>query len=235
MLTSGVQVRRSDERGTTRTPWLESRHSFSFGGYHDPAHLGHGPLRVLNDDVVAPGAGFGAHAHRDMEIVSYCLEGALQHEDSTGQRHTIRAGEAQLLRAGSGVVHSEMNASPSEAVHFLQIWLVPRTLGAKPAYDQRALDFPARGGWVPIASADGDLGGIAIDADAVLLTAKVPKGQRAGHVVHGGRRAYVFLIAGEVGLAGETMRAGDAALVRDGVAGLRALEDSHALLFDLPA
>lgn len=240
MLRSGVQVRRADTRGTTRTEWLLSRHSFSFGEYHDPQHVGHGPLRVLNEDVVAPGAGFGPHAHRDMEILSYCLEGALEHHDTRGgegggeggRKGVLRAGEAQFLRAGTGVVHSEMNASATEPVHFLQVWLVPRTLALKPAYDQRALQFPPEGGWATIASPGA--GGFDIDSDVAVLAAKVGAGQRAGHVVHGGRQAYVFLIAGAASLGGETLGPGDAALVRDGVVGLRATQEAHVLLFDLP-
>ncbi|MCA1813860.1 MAG: pirin family protein [Halobacteriales archaeon] len=234
MLSSGIQVRRSEERGVTRTDWLLSRHSFSFGEYRDERHVGVGPLRVLNDDVVQGGRGFGEHPHRDMEIVSYVLDGAMEHRDSEGNQHVIRAGEVQLMRAGTGVEHSETNASPSEPVRFLQIWLVPRTLGQPPAYDQRKVEFPAQGGWATLASPGGEMGGLGVGSDAVLLAAKVPKGQRAGHVVHSGRQAYVFVIAGSIGVGGDQLRSGDAALVRDGIVGIRAAEDSHVLLFDLP-
>lgn len=232
MLRTGVHVRRADTRGATRTDWLLSRHSFSFADYHDPQHMGIGPLRVLNDDVVKAGSGFGPHPHRDMEILSYVLEGALEHRDSDGHHGTIRRGEVQFLRAGTGVVHSEMNPSATEEVHFLQVWLVPRTRGLAPAYDQRAVEFPARGGWATVASPG--MGGFDVDADAVVLAAKVPAGQRIGHVVHGGRQAYLFLVAGEAQLGGEALGGGDAALVKDGVVGLRATKDCHALLFDLP-
>jgi quercetin 2,3-dioxygenase len=234
MLSSGAQVRRADDRGLTRTDWLLSRHSFSFGGYADPRHTGIGPLRVLNDDIVQGGGGFPPHAHRDMEIVSYVLEGAMVHADSEGNKHTIREGDAQCMRAGTGVEHSEMNASASAPVHFLQMWLVPRRLGLAPAYDQRRLEFPSRGGWVPVASPDGEMGGFAVDSDAALLAAKVPKGQRVGHVVHGGRQVYLFIVSGAVTVGGEPLRTGDAASVRDGVVGVKASEDTHVLLFDLP-
>lgn len=236
VLRTGIQVRRADTRGTTTTDWLLSRHSFSFAAYRDPQHMGLGPLRVLNDDVVAPGAGFGPHAHRDMEILSYVLEGALEHHDTQGgeggQKGVLKAGEVQFLRAGTGVVHSEMNASATAPVHFLQVWLVPRTLALKPHYEQGPVQFPARGGWATIASPG--TGGFDIDADAVVLTAKIAAGQKAGHVVHGGRMAYAFLIAGQAQLGSETLGPGDAALVQDGIVGLRAAQDCHVLLFDLP-
>jgi hypothetical protein len=232
MLRTGIVVRRSAERGRTRTDWLDSLHSFSFAAYQDPRHLGLGPLRVLNDDRVAPGAGFSTHPHRDMDIVSYVLEGAMVHEDSEGHVHTIGAGETQFLRAGTGVEHSEMNASQAEPVHFLQVWFVPRTPGLKPAYDQRAVVFPERGGWATLASPG--MGGFDLDADVVMLTARAAAGQRLGHVVHAGRQAYVFVVAGEVQLGGEQLREGDAALVKDGVVGLKATQPSHVLLFDLP-
>lgn len=237
MLGSGPQVRRADTRGTTRTDWLLSRHSFSFAGYQDSQHMGLGPLRVLNDDVVAPGAGFGPHAHRDMEILSYVLEGALEHHDTGsggegGHKGVLRAGEVQFLRAGTGVVHSEMNASAAAPVHFLQVWLVPRTLALKPRYEQGPVQFPAKGGWATIASPG--TGGFDIDADAIVLAARIPAGQKAGHVVHGGRVAYAFIVAGQAQLGGDTLGPGDAALVRDGIVGLRATQDCHVLLFDLP-
>lgn len=233
MLSSGIQVRRADERGLTETDWLRSRHSFSFGDYHDPRHMGLGPLRVLNDDVVQGGGGFPTHGHRDMEIVSYVLEGAMEHRDSAGHQHVIRAGEVQFMRAGTGVEHSEMNASPAEPVHFLQIWFLPRTRGQPPAYDQRKVEFPVQG-WATLASPAGELGGLPIDSDAVLLAAKLQGGQRLGHVVHGGRQTYVFVIEGAVAVGGEQLRRGDAALVRDGVVGVKPSEASHVLLFDLP-
>lgn len=237
MLGTGIQVRRADTRGTTTTDWLLSRHSFSFAGYRDPQHMGLGPLRVLNEDVVQPGAGFGPHAHRDMEILSYVLEGALEHHDTHGgeggHKGVLKAGEVQFLRAGTGVVHSEMNASATEPVHFLQVWLVPRTLALKPRYEQAEVQFPARGGWTTLASPG--VGGFDIDSDAMVLTARIPAGQKAGHVVHGGRMVYVFLIRGQGQVGGETLGPGDAALVRDGIVGLRATQDCHALLFDLPA
>lgn len=233
MLRSGVAVRRGDTRGLTQTDWLTSRHSFSFAAYQDPQHMGLGPLRVLNDDHVKAASGFGPHAHRDMEIVSYVLQGALDHHDSSGNKGVIRAGEAQFMRAGTGVVHSEMNASATEPVHFLQVWFTPRTPALKPAYDQRAVEFPAKGGWFLIASPG--MGGFDIDSDASMLTARLAPGARAGHVVHGGRMAYVFVIEGEAHIGSEALAAGDAALVKDGVVGLRAgTQGAHVLLFDLP-
>jgi hypothetical protein len=231
MLRTGAAVRRADERGLTETDWLRSRHSFSFAEYHDERHMGLGPLRVLNDDIVQPRSGFGPHPHRDMEIVTCVLAGAVQHEDSMGNRHVIRAGESQFLRAGTGIVHGETNPF-DEPVRFLQVWFVPRTRGLAPRYDQRALAWPEKGAWATVASPG--LGGHDIDSDAVLLAARLAPGARAGHVVHGGRQAYAFVAEGEVGLGSERLRQGDAALVRDGVVGLRAEQASQVLLFDLP-
>jgi len=235
MLTPGLAVRRAEERGTTQTEWLLSRHCFSFDAYQDPARMGLEPLRVLNDDAVAPGQGFGPQAHRDTEILSYVLDGALRHEDSAGHAGVVKAGEAQFLSAGTGLVHSEMNASASAKLRFLQMWFMPRSQARKPAYQQAVVAFPEKGGWATVASPEGSgAGGFELDADAVVLAAKLAAGQKLGHVVHGGRMAYVFVPDGTVGAAGEKLLRGDAGLLKAGILGLKAQEPSHVLLLDLP-
>lgn len=227
-----LAVHRAGDRGLTEIGWLHSRHSFSFGDFYDPARMGVGPLRVLNDDRVAPGAGFGAHPHRDMEIVSYVLEGALRHEDSAGHGGTIPAGEVQFMRAGSGIFHSEMNASPTERVHFLQIWMKPRTRGLPPTYDQFRPEVATDGTWTTLAS--GGRGGITIDQDAAMMTTKLTGGATARHTVAPGRQAYLFVIEGSVLVHGTPLRTGDAVHAQAGPLEAQALEGSHLLLFDLP-
>ena len=165
-----IAIRRADERGRTDWGWLDSRHTFSFGEYFDPRHMGFRSLRVVNDDRVTPAAGFGTHGHRDMEILSYVLEGGLEHQDSTGGGGVIRPGEIQFMRAGTGVRHSEFNASKTEPVHFLQIWIVPDTNGLRPRYDQQPFDAEAaRRGFVTLASKDGRDGSIQVQQDVSLL------------------------------------------------------------------
>lgn len=227
---TGIAVFPAGQRFHTRIGWLDSWHSFSFGEHYDPRRLGIDPLRVLNDDVVAPGQGFGAHPHRDMEIVSYVLSGALAHEDSGGHRGVVRAGEAQFMRAGTGVVHAEMNASATEPVRFLQVWLRPRRRGLAPVHEHRAIHAPPDGAWRPIA---GD-GGFGVDADAALLAARVAPAGRAVAPVPARRQGYLFLAEGDARLAGRPMAAGDAALLPPGEHELRTDAGAHALLFDLP-
>ncbi len=222
----------ADKRGHSKHSWLDSRHSFSFANFHDAARMGIGPLRVLNDDWVMPGQGFGTHAHRDMEIVSYVLSGALEHKDSAGHGGVIKAGEAQFMRAGSGVTHSERNASQTDPVHFLQIWFHPRTRGQRPAYDQRAIDLGKGGQFVTIASGHGE--GIHIDQDASLRTARLDKGQHVTLPKHPGRAYYAFLIDGEVTTHGQAMHKGDAMLIVEDAYDVKAIEPSHVLLFEVP-
>ena len=172
-----ITIRPAAERGQTDWGWLDSRHTFSFGEYHDPRHMGFRSLRVINDDRVTPGAGFGTHGHRDMEILSYVLEGGLEHEDSTGGGGIIRPGEIQFMRAGTGVTHSEYNASKTEPVHFLQIWVVPDTRGLAPRYDQKAFDVDAaRKGFVLLASTDGRGGSIQVHQDVSLWMTRLGEG-----------------------------------------------------------
>lgn len=222
----------ADQRGHSKHSWLDSRHSFSFANFHDPDRMGIGPLRVLNDDWVKPAQGFGAHAHRDMEIVSYVLSGALEHKDSAGHGGIIKAGEAQFMRAGSGVTHSEQNASQTESVHFLQVWFHPRTRGQRPAYDQRPIDLSKSGEFVTIASGHGE--GIQIDQDASMRTARLDKGQETQLPKHDGRAYYAFVIDGAVTTKGQEMRKGDAMLIPEDTYDVKAIESSHVLLFNVP-
>ncbi|MBB1061697.1 pirin family protein [Marilutibacter spongiae] len=233
--------RRSGDRGHVEAGWLDSRHSFSFGHYYDPAWMGFGALRVINEDRVAPGAGFPTHGHANMEILSYVLEGALAHKDSSGGGGVIRPGELQWMGAGHGVEHSEFNASDSEPVHFLQIWLQPDRVNALPAYAQRDADTGASGRWNLLASPDGADGSIAIRQDARLMEARLAAGDAIQYPFQPGRRYWLHLARGRasasIGDAGHALSAGDALGVADESArlDLSADGDATALLFDLPA
>ena len=192
-----IQVRSARDRGRTEWGWLDSRHTFSFGDYHDPGHMGFRALRVINDDRVKPGAGFGTHGHRDMEILSYVLEGALAHKDSSGGGGVIRPGEIQFMRAGTGVTHSEYNDSKTEPVHFLQIWLVPDTRGLRPTYGQRAFDRDAaRRGLVLLASRDGREGSLQVQQDVDLWVTLLDKGDARTLALRPGRHAWVHVARG---------------------------------------
>src|SRR5678815_2399075 len=161
--TDMIKIRRSDDRGHTKLSWLDSRHTFSFGDYHDPEQMGFSALRVINEDRVIPGAGFPTHSHRDMEIITYVLEGALAHKDSTGTSSVIRVGELQRMSAGMGISHSEYNASPTEPVHFLQIWIMPNETGLKPGYEQRSFDLEKiSGNWLLVAAPDARAGAVKV-------------------------------------------------------------------------
>jgi redox-sensitive bicupin YhaK (pirin superfamily) len=230
-----ITVRPAAARGATRIGWLDSRHTFSFGDYHDAAHVGFRSLRVINDDRVAPGAGFGKHGHRDMEILSYVLEGGLAHEDSTGGGGVIRPGELQFMRAGTGVTHSEFNASASEPVHFLQIWVVPDRSGLAPRYDQRAFDTEAgRKGFVLLASRDGADGSIQVQQDVALWMTHLRDGDERVHRLAPGRHAWLHVARGSASLNGRPLEAGDAAALSDEPeVRLTARGDGEVLLFDL--
>jgi len=230
-----IRVRRAEERGVTDWGWLDSRHTFSFGEYHDPAHMGFGSLRVINEDRVKPGAGFGSHGHRDMEILSYVLEGALEHRDSMGTGSVIRPGEIQLMRAGTGVTHSEQNHSKTEPVHFFQIWILPETRGLAPAYDQQALDREAaRQRFVLLASKDGRDGSIRLRQDADLYLTRPRSGEARFHELGAGRHAWVQVALGRVSLDGETLSQGDGAAVSgEDRLSLEGQGDAEVLLFDL--
>jgi redox-sensitive bicupin YhaK (pirin superfamily) len=230
-----IQIRRAEERGRTDWGWLDSRHTFSFGEYFDPRHVGFRSLRVINDDRVEPGAGFGTHGHRDMEILSYVLDGALEHKDSSGGGGVIRPGEIQFMRAGTGVTHSEFNASKTEAVHFLQIWIVPAETGLKPTYDQRRFDAEAaRSGLVLLASKDGRNGSIHVGQDVDLHGGRVgPKEERTLGLANG-RQAWVHVARGALTLNASELSEGDgAAVTGEDRLVIEGRDDAEVLVFDL--
>jgi redox-sensitive bicupin YhaK (pirin superfamily) len=231
-----LKIRPAQDRGQAHHGWLRSQHTFSFASYHDAAHMGFGPLRVLNEDRIEGGTGFGAHPHRDMEIISYVMEGALRHQDDMGNQAVIRPGEVQRMTAGTGVVHSEQNADPKREAHFLQIWIVPDKTGLKPGYGQK--DFSAaldKGGLVLVVSKDGRDGSISISQDADLYIAKLPAGGQAQLSLRPQRGAWIQVLKGCVGVLGAELRAGDgAAVTSETQLGLQARDAAEFLLFDLP-
>jgi hypothetical protein len=230
-----LTIRRAGARGRTDWGWLDSRHTFSFGEYHDPQQMGFRALRVLNDDRVSAGAGFGTHGHRDMEILSYVLEGALRHKDSSGGGGVIRPGEIQFMRAGTGVTHSEMNASDREPVHFLQLWVLPDTRGLPPRYDQRTFDADAAGrGFVLLASKSGGNGAIQVQQDVELLMTRVGAGERREHRPRVGRHAWLHVARGSVKVASQELAEGDGLAASDeAMLALEGVGDAEVLLFDL--
>lgn len=227
-------IRRSNERGHMNHGWLDAYHTFSFGDYYDPQHMGFRSLRVINDDRIAPGQGFGTHPHRDMEIITYVLSGALEHKDSMGNGRVIRAGEFQYMAAGSGVTHSEFNPSDKEAVRLLQIWIVPERRGVKPAYAEKSASDAKPGVVALVASKGGREGSININQDVSLLLARLEPGQKVMHRIDAGRHVWVHVAEGEVTVNGDTLRAGDAAALSDETAvELTGVQTSQALIFDL--
>lgn len=230
-----IQVRRAGERGRTEWGWLDSRHTFSFGEYRDPEHMGFRALRVINDDRVQPGAGFGTHGHRDMEILSYVLEGALAHKDSSGGGGVIRPGEIQFMRAGTGVTHSEYNDSKTAPVHFLQIWIVPDTRGLRPAYGQRSFDRDAaRRGLVLLASRDGRDGSLQVSQDVDLWVTLLEAGQRRALALRPDRHAWVHVARGSAAVNGTVLHEGDGAAVSGEEAlTLAGEQPAEVLVFDL--
>jgi quercetin 2,3-dioxygenase len=229
------EIRRSNERGHANHGWLDSYHTFSFADYYDPEHVHFGALRVINEDRVAGGQGFGTHGHRDMEIVSYVLEGALAHRDSMGNGSTIRPGDVQRMSAGTGVRHSEFNGSPSETAHFLQIWIIPDAPGGAPGYEEkRFADAEKRGTLRVIASPEGDEGSVKIGANARIFAGLFDGDERAEFDVPAGRRVYVHVARGGVSVNGEALGAGDAAKIEDvSKVTLEKGESAEVLLFDL--
>lgn len=231
-----LEIRKSGERGVAEHGWLSSRHSFSFGHYHDPRHTGFGPLLVINEDRVQPGRGFGEHGHRDMEILSYVLDGALEHKDSIGTGSVIRYGDVQRMSAGSGVVHSEFNHSHSESVHFLQIWIEPNVQGIDPSYEEKHFDPASKDGQLRlIASADGRDGSVLIHQDAALYAAIINGDIDIQHKLASGRCGYVHVARGSLTVNGVVLKAGDALkIVNEDLIALGAATDAEILLFDLP-
>lgn len=232
-----LTLRRSEDRGHADHGWLQSHHSFSFSEYHDPAHMGFGPLRVINDDIVAPGRGFGMHGHRDMEIVTYVLEGALSHKDSLGNGATILPGEVQRMSAGQGILHSEFNDALRDPTHLLQIWIEPTEKGLRPSYEQKNFaEAEKRGTLRLVASPDGREGSVTIHADAALRVGLFDGDERAELALDPARKAYVHVARGEVVVNGQALGAGDAVKLE----GETALHIAHGrqaevLVFDLAA
>jgi len=229
------QIRRSQERGHAQHGWLDSFHSFSFADYHDPEHMGFGPLRVINEDRVQPGRGFGTHAHRDMEIISYVLEGGLAHKDSMGNGSVIRPGDVQRMSAGTGVQHSEYNASESDPVHFLQIWIEPAERGSQPSYEEKNFDADSKRGRLRlIGSPDGRDGSVTIHQDACLYAALLGEGESASFAQRPGRRTYVHVIRGTVEVNGQPLTGGDALKIAgEARVDIARGRDAEVLLFDL--
>ena len=229
-------VLRANERGHAKHGWLESYHTFSFADYYNPDAMGFRALRVINEDRVAPGQGFPPHSHRDMEIISYVLDGALAHEDSMGTGSTIKPGDVQRMSAGTGVQHSEMNASKTEGVHFLQIWILPDKRGHQPSYDQKAFPREQRRGRLRlVVSPDGRDGSISIHQDATVAAGLFAKGESATHALADKRYAWVHVARGSIAVAGETLTAGDAlAAVGPGELAISGVDDAEVLVFDLP-
>ena len=230
-----LQIIRSDDRGHAAHGWLDSRHTFSFGDYYDPRRMGFGHLRVINEDRVVPGAGFPTHAHRDMEIVSLVLGGAIEHKDSMGNGSVIRAGDVQRMTAGTGVLHSEYNPSPTEPLHFLQIWILPERAGLTPGDEQRTIPLEERRGRVRlIGSRDGRDGAVVIHQDVRLYAADLGSSDAVTHPL-GGRRGWLQVTGGAVTLNGEALRAGDGAALQDELDAQLSGADGggQVLLFDL--
>jgi len=231
-----IDIRRGSERGHARHGWLESYHSFSFADYHDPAHMGYSALRVINEDRVQPGTGFGTHGHRDMEIISYVLEGALAHQDSMGNGSTIVPGDVQRMSAGRGVMHSEFNHEKNATTHFLQIWIEPRARGIAPGYEQKHFDADSKRGRLRlVASPDAADGSVTIHQDARIYAGLFDGAERAVHLLAAGRKAYLHLARGKLTVNGTPLEAGDAVMMT-GAARITLQQGAgaEALLFDLP-
>lgn len=233
-----LTLRRAADRGRADFGWLDSRHSFSFGEYYDPAHMGFGPLRVINDDRVAGGGGFPTHPHRDMEIVSYVLEGALAHKDSLGTGSVIKPGDVQRMSAGTGIAHSEFNASRTDPVHFLQIWFLPERRGLTPGYEQKNFDADAKRNRLRlVASPDGRDGSVTIRSDAALYVSLLGEGATVSHQIAAGRGLWLQVARGSVAVGDITLVEGDGLQVTDEtqieIVGKAA--ESEILLFDLGA
>lgn len=228
-----IKIRRSDERGPANHGWLQSLHTFSFASYYDPKHMGVSALRVINDDVVTPGNGFGTHSHQDMEIISYVKKGSIEHKDSMGNVERLPAGEFQLMSAGKGITHSEYNPSDTESLEFLQIWIQPNVVGIEPGYQQK--QFNTQKGLQLIASPDGREGSLLIHQDAFLYQLRLNSEQVALHSLEPGRLIYIHVVSGSVSINGERLSEGDGATVKEiDVVEFVDAENIEALVFDLP-
>ncbi len=231
-----LMIRPSADRGRAQLGWLDSRHTFSFADYHDPRYMGFGPLRVINEDRVEPGKGFPTHGHQDMEIISYVLEGALEHRDSIGNGSVIRPGDVQRMTAGTGVHHSEFNPSPSEPVHFLQIWIIPERRGLKPGYEERVFDSAAKRDRLKlIASRDGRDESVVVHQDVDLYAAVLGNGATATHVTERTRKCWLQVARGKVSVNDQELSAGDGAAIayEESIALRGTGADSEILLFDM--
>jgi quercetin 2,3-dioxygenase len=230
-----MQIRRATERGHANHGWLDSYHTFSFADYYDPNHMGFRTLRVVNEDRVQPGQGFGTHPHRDMEILTYVLEGSLAHKDSMGNGSVIRPGDAQRMSAGTGITHSEFNASDSNLVHFLQIWILPDRQSSPPSYEQRSFDLEAASGnWLLLASSDGQKGSISIHQDVRVMVGRIGESESLDFTLQTGRHVFVHVVRGSVRAGGHRLDAGDA-LMSSGEPAVRfeGVDKAEILLFDL--
>jgi len=233
-----IDIRKANERGRANFGWLDSRHTFSFGHYYDPKHMGFGPLRVINDDRVAPGGGFATHPHSDMEIISYVLAGALEHRDSLGTGSVIRPGDVQRMSAGTGIRHSEFNASKTEPVHFLQIWVIPETAGLAPSYEQKTFaEADKRARLKLVASRDGRDGSVTLHRHLDLYASLLEPRERVTHALAQQRGAWLHVARGRITLGDHMLEAGDGAAITS--AGMITIEgmqkDTEVLLFDFAA
>ena len=231
-----ITIRPANQRGSSKFNWLDSRHTFSFGDYYDPKHMGFSDLRVINEDRVDPGAGFPTHSHRDMEIITYVLEGALAHKDSTWTSSVIRAGDVQRMSAGTGISHSEYNPSMTEPVHFLQIWIIPKEAGLRPGYEQRSFDLQKHsGGWIHIVASDGGDGAVKVHQDVELYLAAITKEQKLNYRLKTGRQAWLQITRGVAAFNGTSLAAGDGAAVsKEVLLQIDSSDNAEVLLFDLP-
>lgn len=229
-----INIRHSQDRGHANFGWLDSRHTFSFGQFHDPEHMGFGPLRVINDDRVQAGGGFDTHGHRDMEIISYVLEGALEHKDSMGNGSVMRPGEVQIMSAGSGVRHSEFNHSKTDEVHFFQIWIMPEAEGLPPGYAQKDFGDARNGKLALVASGDARDGSLKINQNADLYASIVAEGDTLSHTFAPAQIGWLQVASGSLTLNGETLSQGDGASISDESAiTIKATSDAEFLLFDM--
>lgn len=231
-----LEIRKSEDRGIGEHGWLSSRHSFSFANYYDPQHMGFGPLRVINEDRVAAGHGFGAHGHSDMEIISYVLDGALEHKDSIGNGSVIRYGDVQRMSAGTGVRHSEFNHSKSEPVHFLQIWIMPNAHGLEPSYEEKHFDATSKKGqWHLIASPDGAESSVLVHQDTWIYASILDSDDNISYDLEAGRYAYLHVARGQLTVNGIELKAGDALkVINEQQISVADAKDAEVLLFDLP-